>query len=55
MSSLRAQAGLSDPETSTVAMRGLPVPGFVDGRHHSPQHQNPADGMVLGDLSDGHR
>ena len=52
MSSLRAQAGLSDAETSTVAMRRLSVPGLVDGRHNSPQHKNPTDRMVLGDLSD---
>ena len=55
MSPLRTRAGVSDTATSTMAMRWVPIPGFVDGRHDSPQHKDATNGLVLGGLSDGHR
>jgi hypothetical protein len=38
-----------------VAICGLPVSGLADRRHDSPQHEDPVDRLVLGELPDGHR
>ena len=37
-----------------MAMRGVSIPGLVDGRYDSSQHQDAADGVVLGGLFDSH-
>ena len=54
MSSLRAFAWLSPEGIAPMAMRGVSAPGLADGRHDSSQHEDAADGVVLGRLSGGH-
>ena len=55
LSALWSSARLSNAEAAAVVLCRVPVSGLADGRDGASQHQAPADGVVLGGISDDDR
>jgi len=55
VSALRAPARICHDETTTLAVRRLPVSSVSDVRDDFAQHQNPTDVVVLGRVPDDDR